>query len=165
MAERGGGIDSSGPLIVDGSLLSNNTASTNEGGGINMSGGQITVTNSTLYGNTADGDGGGIYASASVTMTINNSTLSGNSASSGGGIGAAGTNGNLQLLNTIIANSTGGDCSAASGKFGANVNNLIDDGSCSATFSGDPNLSALQDNGGQTLTLLPLTGSTAIDNG
>jgi hypothetical protein len=44
-----------------------------------------------------------------------------------------------------------------------NINNLIEDGSCSPALSGDPNLGPLQDNGGPTLTHALLPGSPAID--
>jgi len=77
----------------------------------------------------------------------------------------------LNYVNTIIANSTaGGDCANAS-IIGTHTNNLVEDGSCSATFSGDPLLGALANNGpsigsGQaTLTHALLPGSPAIDAG
>ncbi|GFE68524.1 hypothetical protein CFPU101_11340 [Chroococcus sp. FPU101] len=81
-------------------------------------------------------------------------------ANDGGGVFNRGT---LNLANTIIANSTGGDCAT----FGldTNVNNLIEDGSCDPTLSGNPNLGPLQDNGGPTFTQALLPGSIAIDAG
>jgi CSLREA domain-containing protein len=121
--------------------------------------GTVTVTNSTFSSNR----GSGIYNNRG-TLTVLNSTFSHNSASNGGGIlnyfGAT-----LNYANTIIANSHyGGDC-VNYGAIGTNVNNLVEDGSCSALLSGDPNLGALADNGGLTQTMELLVGSPAIDAG
>jgi predicted outer membrane repeat protein len=107
------------------------------------------------------GRGGGIYNSG--TLTVTNSTFSGNSAvTSGGGIYNTGT---LNYSNTIIANSTGGDCTLNAGSIGTNTTNLVEDGSCSASLSGDPSLGALADYGGPTQTMALQSGSLAIDAG
>lgn len=83
----------------------------------------------------------------------------------------------LTLSNSIVAMPPGRTdpaCTKASGGNGfyANLqgtNNLFSDGSCPATGTGnqigDPKLGALADNGGPTLTFLPLAGSPAIDQG
>ncbi|HEY5901441.1 MAG TPA: choice-of-anchor Q domain-containing protein, partial [Anaerolineales bacterium] len=47
----------------------------------------------------------------------------------------------------------------------SNVNNLVEDGSCSPALSGDPKLGGLANNGGTTPTFAPLAGSAAIDAG
>ena len=161
----GGGIanDNSGTLTVTNSTFSGNTASAPRagafGGGIGNEGGTLTVTNSTFSGNSAN-FGGGIATIG--TLAVSNSTLSGNSANFGGGIVNFGT---MHLSNTIIANSSsGGDCANA-GPIITNINNLVEDGTCSPAFSGDPLLGPLQDNGGPTETHLLLFGSPAIDNG
>ena len=97
------------------------------GGGI-YSSGMVVINNSTISGNSATafaiGGGGGIYNGG--TVKINNSTLSGNSAGpSGGGI----YNGHTMLLqNSIIANSpAGGNCFGA---ITSNGYNLSSDGTC-----------------------------------
>lgn len=91
-----------------------------------------------------------------------NSTVSGNTANIGGGIYNYGI---ANLTNTIIANSTsGGDCKNLS-TIQTNLNNVIEDGSCSPALSGDPHLGFFQDNGGSTLTYALLPGSIAIDAG
>jgi len=97
------------------------------------------------------------------TTTVNNSTFSNNTSTiNGGGIKNWGT---LHLKNTIIANSTnGGDCSN-SATLSTNTNNLIEDGSCTPTVSGDPILSALANNGGDTQTMALLPDSPAINAG
>jgi CSLREA domain-containing protein len=162
-ATSGGGIINFGTLTITNSTFSGNDA--NSGGGIVNNAGTLTITNSTFSGNTASwgaGNGGGIVNNA--TLTITNSAFSGNSANwAGGGIRNDGT---LNYANTIIANSTsGGDCNNYYGTIGTNTNNLVEDGSCSASLSGDPNLGALADNGGPTQTFALLTGSPAIDAG
>jgi len=162
----GGGIRNDGTLTVTNSTISGNTATTSGGGIRNI--GTLTVTNSTFSGNSAGvtGSGGGIYNVAGfVSITITNSTFSGNSAGSqGGGIYTAG--GTFNYANTIIANSTsGGDC-ATDGTVGVNINNLVENGGCSAALSGDPVLDALlSSNGGPTQTFALLTGSPAINAG
>jgi hypothetical protein len=72
----------------------------------------------------------------------------------------------LNLQNTIIAGSTGGDCMLFLGApIGTNSHNLIQDGSCSPMLSGNPMLGPLQNNGGTTPTMALLPGSPAIDAG
>jgi hypothetical protein len=78
----------------------------------------------------------------------------------GGGIVSQGTAATIQ--NSVLASNTGGNCSASVLDSGNNLT-FAGDG-CPGTFStGDPNLGALQDNGGpaQTISLAP--GSAAID--
>ncbi len=142
------------------------------GGGI-YNYGILSISNSTVSGNAAGftclvcdegyARGGGI--SNNGTLSITNATLNANSVSSsmsasGGGISNGGL---LSLMNSIIANSTGGDC--ASGPISPNINNLIEDGSCGPTLTGDPLLGPLQDNGGPTLTHALTAPSPAVDAG
>ncbi len=162
----GGGINNNGIynasiLAVINSTFSNNSGG--DGGGISNYGGILNVTNSTFSGNYAS-HGGGIYGSS---LTITNSTFSGNIATLSGnsnGGGVYNTTGSIHFANNIIANSTGGDC-VYSGTFITNINNLVEDGSCSASLSGDPKLAALASNGGPTQTMALQTGSSAIDAG
>jgi len=99
-------------------------------------------------------------------MTVVNCTLSGNLATAlGGGIGLGPGGAVANLENTIIAGSTGGDCSISQGTIGTNSHNLIQDGTCSPLLSGNPMLGPLQNNGGATLTMALLPGSPAIDAG
>ena len=165
----GGGIRNDGMLTVTNSTFSNNSASTSGGGIRNI--GTLTVTNSTFSGNSAGvtGSGGGIYnVSGFISVTITNSTFSGNQAGSqGGGIYYAG--GTLNYANTIIANSItagnpGGDCDG-SGTIGTNTNNLVENGGCSASLSGDPSLGLLANYGGPSQTFDLLSVSSAIDAG
>jgi len=159
----GGGVLNNGTLTIVNSTVNGNTASNgptgNDGGGI-FNTGSLTVINSTISGNTA-GAGGGIFNMDTGTATLVNCTIANNTATTGGGIVNDGT---LNLRNTIVAGSGGGDC-VNSGSVATNVNNLIQDGSCSPAVSGDPKLGPLQDNGGPTFTHALLTGSPAIDAG
>jgi CSLREA domain-containing protein len=132
-------------------------------GGAIFNEGTLGITNSTFSGNEADQDGGAIYNKDVVSIT--HGTFSGNAAvSQGAGIYNGG--GTLNFSNTIIANPiSGDDCRNNLGTIGINHNNLVEDGSCSAAFSGDPILGPLADNGGPTLTHALLPGSLAINNG
>jgi CSLREA domain-containing protein len=167
-SNTGGAVQNNfGIMTVSNSTFSGNTVTNIDGGAIYNTG-TLTVTNSTFSGNTVPnvdgsggGHGGGIYNSG--TLTVTNSTFSGNgAATSGGGIYSTGT---LNYSNTIIANSTGGDCALNAGSIGTNTTNLVEDGSCSASLSGDPSLGALADYGGSTQTMALQSGSLAIDAG
>jgi len=180
----GGGISSGstssgdgGTLIISNSTFNNNSAS--QGGGIfniAFSGldGTLTVTNSTISGNSATDSGGGIFFDSSATQTLTNSTLSGNSAGvTGGGIRSIGSN--IILQNTIISNSTGGDCSLNFVGGITATNSLIEDtliNACGFTngvdgniVGSDPNLATLANNGGPTKTHALLSSSLAINAG
>ncbi|WP_240550456.1 CSLREA domain-containing protein [Candidatus Roseilinea sp. NK_OTU-006] len=158
-AAKGGAISNfgSGTLTVTGSTFDSNSA--DEGGAI-WNSRPLTVTNSTFYNNDADTYGGG-GINNSGTLTLLNSTFSNNSAVTGGGGVSNYGGGTLNYTNTIIANSAGGDCYNNS-TIGTNTNNLVEDGSCSASLSGDPNLGTLTG----SPAYFPLNvGSPAIDAG
>ncbi len=112
-----------------------------------------------MTGNVAQG--GTVY-NAAGSLTLSNSTTVGNSSTYGGGILNSGT---LHLLNSILAGNTGGDQCISTGSMPTNVNNLIEDGSCSPYLTGNPQLDTLADNGGHTETMALQTGSPAIDTG
>jgi hypothetical protein len=171
-ADVGGGIAISyGGVIVVNSTISGNSAG-DSGGGIGNSSGGVQVTNSTISGNSAGKIGGAIASSGGVQLT--NSTISGNSAGSAGGIyyvpaqypytneisntifntGALGEN---IVNNGATVTSHGYNLSSDDG--GGVLNGLGDQ------INTDPLLGPLQDNGGPTLTHLPLPGSPAIDAG
>jgi hypothetical protein len=169
---EGGGIYTHGGKLpgyvtVTDSTISSNFAY-NDGGGISSGFSGLTIINSTISGNsTGDPDygfGGGI-AAGTMGTTIMNSTISGNSASySGGGISIGGGT----IGNTILNNNSGGNVDGAITSQGYNV--CSDDGGGLLNGPGDqintdPLLGPLQDNGGPTLTHLPLADSPAIDAG
>jgi len=183
----GGGIYNLGQmggnasLAVWGSTLSGNTAS-GRGGGIDNDGfsqGQATLVlnTSTLSGNSA-GQGGGIYndgyASGNAAVTINAGTLSGNSASQGGGIyndGESGGTGTVEIVDTILNAGSGGTLANDLGAIISDGYNLSSDAGAgfltaiSDQINTNPKLGPLANNGGPTLTMLPLFGSPAIDAG
>ena len=137
------------------------------GGAIYNDAGTVTIVNSTFSGNYCRAfrgtcDGGGIANKGA--LYIYNNTFSGNSAASYPGPGGGGIRswGNLNLSNTIIANSGGGDCI---GNINTSINNLIEDGNCNPFITGDPLLEPLQDNGGPTWTYALTAPSPAVDAG
>jgi len=159
----GGGVYNTGTsLTVRNSTFENNIVTEGNGGAIGNGFGSVTVLNSTFTNNYALDGGGGIFADG--TLNVFNSTFSGNDTDYlGDGIYI--NNGRLNYANTIIANSPGNHCYLKSSTVGTNLNNLVEDGSCSAALTGDPNLGPLQDNGGPTPTMALLSGSPAIDSG
>jgi SdrD B-like domain len=190
----GGGIynTNGGTMTLMNSTVSGNSAG-GSGGGIENNG-KMTLINSTVSGNTvgasgaygyygdydpSNGSGGGIDNSANGTLTLTNSTVSGNSAGTGGG-GIQNSDDHtatLKSANSIIAGNTGGSSDPdASGPITSLGHNLIGktDGSTgwvatdlTGTIAHPLNamLGALANNGGPTKTLLPLTGSPAINAG
>ena len=179
---RGGGIGISwgANVSINNSTLASNITSGVEGQSTSGRGGAIyissfgnapttlSMTNSTISGNSAESEGGGIQANRS-TVTLSHLTFSDNTAATrGAGLNNFGSS-TIHLSNSVIANSTGEDCNDLFGAFATNVNNLIEDGTCSngavGQITGDPNLGSLQDNGGPTATHNLLTGSLAFDAG
>jgi CSLREA domain-containing protein len=150
--------------IANSTFAGNQTTSTeDEGDGaaiVNFT--YLQITNSTFSGNEAVGHGGALRNSG--VATVSHSTFSGNSAAEGGGA-LYQLNGATILRNTILANSAaGGDCLiGATGIVANDGGNLVEDGSCGFPVGGDPLLGPLADNGGPTLTHLPLEGSPAVD--
>jgi hypothetical protein len=174
--DTGGGIKiMKGSVTLIDSTISENK-SKGKGGGIHVAcNGELVMMNSTISGNYTNNFGGGIYLNGVGDFT--HSTISGNNANSGGGIAFSGSGekglirGQLNYTNTIIANNTArlekyGVADCLLGDYGtivANSNNWVGDGNCSPTFSGDPMLESLADNGGDTQTHALLPGSLAID--
>ena len=154
---HGGAIWSRALSYINNSEISNNS-STRDGGAIYATGITLEVTNSTITGNSASRYGGAVFVHESIArVDLKHVTVANNSAANGGGVYKE-AGGTLNLHNSIVAGSTsGGDCV---GGLDGNVNNLIQDNSCSPSVSGDPILG--------TLTGLPgyyplLNGSPAIN--
>ncbi len=104
--DNGGGINNSGTLTLDSSVVRNNSA--RYGGGIYNTGtGTVQVSNSTLNGDSSIYYGGGIYNTGTGTVQVSNSTLNGNSAGGdGGGIYNTGT-GIVQVNNSTLSSNRG----------------------------------------------------------
>ena len=73
----------------------------------------------------------------------------------------------FHLVNTIIANgNSSGDCVIdPAAALATNINNLIEDGTCTPLLAVPPQLSVLNDNGGPTRTRPLLSGSPCINAG
>jgi CSLREA domain-containing protein len=107
---RGGGIFNGGDLLVDHTIISNNTLFAElsaEGAGISNSG-VLTLTQSIVRDNVIDHnmvDGWGAGISSGREASILYSTISGNQGIDGGGIFATG-DGMLTISNSTISNNT-----------------------------------------------------------
>jgi hypothetical protein len=156
-AFAGGAIENAngGTMTITGSTFSGNSAL--PGGAISNLRSTMTIANSTFVGNTAV-VGGAIYNLNVATVRVTNSTFSDNPASFEGG-GALDSMGGTSITveNSIFA---GDDCVGAVLDGGGN---LDWPGSDCPGLIGDPRLGALDDNGGQTLTMALGAGSAAID--
>jgi predicted outer membrane repeat protein len=178
----GGGIGNvvGSRLIITASTISGNHAndalSSGDGGGIRNSA-TLTITNSTISGNTAARNGGGLYSNG--TVDLNNVTITDNHAdedNNGTGNGG-GTQGSMNMKNTIIAGNIDKgnerpDCTGGPTSLGYNLIGKSDGCGFSPT-TGDqqgsiatplnPKLGALANNGGPTQTHALLLGSPAIN--
>jgi hypothetical protein len=169
-AYDGGGLYNNGTqaVTVQTSTISGNEAAGGDGGGIYLYPGALTLLNSTLSGNAAVGYGGGLFATTG-TAQLTNVTFNLNIAAREGGGLYKSDGASLSLINTIIANNTGGDCGLQN-PLTSNGYNLAGDATCGLNNTGDlentdPLLSPLADNGGFTLTHLPQAASPALDGG
>ena len=172
----------SGIMFVSNSTLSGNSTAS-YGGGI-FNNGTLTVLNSTLSGNLYTGSytgfgGGGIFNNGALIVL--NSTLSSNSAEFGRGGGVYITSGGSSIGNSLIAGNTafdGTEVYRSSGTFTSQGNNLFGQNGGSGIVNASPIASdiilpgaigtaigPLANNGGPTLTHLPVTGSPAINAG
>ena len=111
------------------SAFTGNSAGAN-GGAISHDRGTMIIRNSTFSGNTSALDrGGGLYADGGSVTTLTHVTFANNS-----GRGVFNKGGTINLRNSIIAGSQGGDCH---GTLTENIGNYIEDGSCSAGLDSD----------------------------
>ncbi|BAP55042.1 hypothetical protein THII_0745 [Thioploca ingrica] len=166
-SHQGGGlfIGTGAVVEINRCLIDSNSANGDpgHGGGI-FNQGKLTLNNSTVANNDANKGGGGLYNESGASAEINNSTFSANFTAQQNQGSNLYNGGTLKLRNTILANSgkNGGDCTNA-GTINPNLNNLIEDGTCSSAtnLTGDPKLIGLQPNGTFALS----DGSPAIDAG
>ena len=171
----GGGIHTynGGVSLIDSTISGNDAA--RGGGGVFSYSGDASLTNSTISGNTAAVNGGGMYVKSyggGGGVTLTNSTIVNNTVTSGtgGGLYFYYAPSAFNMVNTILANNTGGDCET-NNTFtpDTDANNLetSSSGDCGIApiSTADPDLNALADNGGPTLTHLPNVGSPVIDAG
>jgi hypothetical protein len=208
----GGGINATGTVNLTNVGLLNNSAA--HGGAIAISGGNLWIANSLISENTAtsDGGGGGIDSFSPVSIRIVNTTISGNrslsTADGAGGVRIVNPTDWLITTSTIVHNTangtnsiiTAGGLVALDGRPGGLRNSIlalntginpdfIGRGGASYSVVGitraesgiingangnvvgsadspvDPMLGALIDNGGGLQTYALLGGSPAIDGG
>jgi CSLREA domain-containing protein len=169
----GGGIYiNTGTATLNQSTISGNTSSAFGGGIINV-GGTLTIQQSTFSGNSSTSNGGAIFNN-NATLTVLQSTITGNTASDGAGINLNGVP--LTIGQSIVSANTGGtvpDVRNVATTITSQGHNLIGTTNSAGSFAGtgdvtgvtNPQLGALQNNGGPTLTRLPAAGSPAIDTG
>jgi putative cell wall-binding protein len=181
----GGGLSQHGPgaLEISASTVSGNSAGT--GGGVYTETDDGLIENSTLSGNDATYadsfyGGGGALRIVGAMLDVVSTTITANDATAGAdGIAAAGFDdpSTLTLESTILSGNgtvdldmvdydgTGdaGSASASHTIVGASSVDIADDGG--VVLGEDPELGALADNGGPTLTHLPQVGSPVIDAG
>jgi len=169
-------------LILSQCAVTGNSANGgSDGGGAVFTLGKLTVLQSTFSSNsTSGGDGGGGILFGSGSAMIENSTFAGNSASIAGGAIDTGGGGSALLFNcTIVSNSasTGGGINNSAVTM--NLTNCIVAENSAATFTniagtvtavdcftnGNPLLAPLNDYGGLTQSMPPLSGSPVIDAG
>ena len=167
-ADDGGAISSgSGALSVSGCSFIDNIAE-GYGGAISMNTNEQvqTLSNSSFSGNRAGERGGGIYLRWG-TVALTHLSMHNNSAGRGGGIyvGDEGHGGTVNLRNTIIAGSEGGDCVFKKyAEMNENVGSLIADGSCGPVLSGEPGFGTVIEPEDGSPPFIPLeAGSRAID--
>ncbi|HEV2328220.1 MAG TPA: choice-of-anchor Q domain-containing protein [Verrucomicrobiae bacterium] len=153
----GGGIANYDTLTLNHCAFSGNIVSNKGQGGALLNSGILTMNNCTLSGNSAaNGNGAGIYVEPVTTNTIINCTICSNSAA--GGIGGGiyiNAPGIVALTNTIVAGNAAATGTDVSGSYLGAANFI----------GGNPELAALGNYGGPTLTMPPLFGSAVIDAG
>ncbi len=166
----GGVYSVAGTTTINNSTIAGNSATfgNGHGGGVGTQQGTVNINNSTISGNTGRLGGGiGNPFALPAIFNIRNSTIVNNIATTLNGGDNVHVRGTLNMINTIVADKANGnfDCLLDGGSLGTNLNNLVEDNTCSPAFSGDPNLGTLASNGGWTQTHALVSPSNAIDNG
>lgn len=181
---RGGGMffyksSAPGTLTVERSTISGNTAGQGGGFFFYKTNSTLRLENTTLSGNTATaGKGGGIYLKGSFggsqLTDIRSSTIASNTASGSGGNLDGGNSANtINITNSIIAGGTaptGPDINKGNATINMNYSLLQNTSSAAVVGANnvtgvDPQLGALANNGGPTLTRLIANTSPARDVG
>ncbi|MEM7030752.1 MAG: LamG-like jellyroll fold domain-containing protein, partial [Chloroflexota bacterium] len=165
-------IEGNGTADISHSLFRNNIVRS-AGGAIYNNGATLTVQNSTFTGNKTNhihsGGAGAIYLNSGAAEITHN-TFTGNDTKAHSSMPAYTAdihhqaNETLLLANNILANKVRGrHCSTAGNGAVTSINNLIEDGTCSAMFTDDPALDSLDAYGGSTNSFALYPSSPAID--
>ena len=170
-SSRGGAIGMNGggfARISNSSFVSN---SGGEGGAIGSMSGGLVVSNSSFIGNRASKGGalwvdGAGYADNVPVARLTHVTMLDNHASEGMAIWIVNKTSSyditLRLRNSVIAGADSDRAQLCAGRLTQNLYNLIEDGSCSPMFSGDPMLEEADES---ATMVAPSAGSPAIDAG
>lgn len=161
----GGAINNTGvgQLFIRNSTLSGNSAMNSDGGAITNLNGTLDIANSTVINNFALMIAGGIGNNpASTIINVRNTIVAGNMTGSGNGIEFGGA--------SQITSGGGNFIGMAQGAGSGNANTLAvftDPTDQVGTVSSplDPLLSVIGDNGGPTLTHIPMGNSLVVDAG
>ena len=164
--QRNSAEDTGGALaFLGGSLYMYNTVISDSraqhGAGIFSANTELYIVHSSLSGNQSEAGYGGAFAIITGRGALRHVTMANNGAKIGGGIFTE--DAQLNVVSSIIAGSvSGGDCVGA---LRTSRNNLIADGSCDATLSGDPQLGDMAPaaEGGPPVYFPLLPSSPAID--
>ncbi|WP_395375683.1 choice-of-anchor Q domain-containing protein [Marinicella sp. W31] len=191
-----GAILNQGVLNANNVYFANNTQTNLSpgGGGAILNLGEANITNGTFYQNDAE-RGGAIFNDSLGVMTITNSTFYENGHTDAIQGGAIHNYGTLDLINSTLVNSGGGnvsgntiyntginatlmlqntaieatsalvECNNNNGASIVELNSFVDDGSCDATLFGFAGLGEWADEGGFAFTISPLASSQLIDAG
>lgn len=177
MARNGGGMANRAnnfpaTLTITNSTVSGNSANVFGGGVVNSdnnAAATLTLNNSTISGNSANDGGGGaanFTNNTAATLTINNSTISGNTAPNGQEIRKSGDPQAVFIANNYnLFGHSGLTNAQAFVNFTPSTPTDItatSDGSMPTALA-DILDTTLQDNGGETATHNPVSGSPAID--
>ncbi len=187
-AEGGGLYVSGGTVSIDNSTFSSNWASGGNGGSGDGCADAPSPMNSGVPGGNGGFAAGGAIRFVWGTVVVRHSTLSGNGVNGGaGGAGfiefnappggngvgiGGGISGGLQMYDTILAGNTTSDVAPdLDGTLTSLGHNLIGNSAWGSGFAAtdllnvNPQLGALQNNGGPTQTMALLAGSPAINAG
>ena len=176
----GGGLwNFSGTAVVRRCTFVDNDATF--GGALMSYRGNLTAEHCTFSGNQASSSAGAIEIGAGTPIVaLRHCTIVSNSASGSGG-GVRFNSGTVTMTHCLLAANTaptGPDVNVTSGTYASATYNLLGDGTTSGLANGvngnlvgvsgtpiNARLGALRNNGGPTLTHVPLGGSPAVDAG
>ena len=157
LGNAGGGLYlTGGSHLISGSAFSGNRAAW-YGGAIVIEAEGITIENSTFYRNRAVDRVGGLYLRGA--SDLRHVTIARNIAAEVGGLYLSESDADTRLVNSLLAGNSNGDCQGA---FTANINNLIEDGTCNPELRGDARLAGLW---GSPPAVVPADHSPAVDAG
>ncbi len=162
----GGAINNSGggQLFIRNTTLSGNQSTDGDGGAITNLGGTLDIANSAVINNFADNFAGGLgNNSPSMISNIRNTIVAGNDTRTGSGLeigNLAGTAGIVSGGGNLIGAVQGAGDGGTVGVF-----DQPNDQTGTVADPLDAQLEPIGDNGGPTLTHLPMQNSPVLDNG